>query len=50
MPGSTMHATLPLLLDTDFPAVRRRRLETVQANLGYVCPLAGAEIWRGRPL
>ena len=32
-----MRATLPLLLDTDFPAVRRRRLETVQANLGYVC-------------
>lgn len=32
-----MHATLPLLLETDFPAVRRRRLEVVQANLGYVC-------------
>lgn len=37
MPEPTMHATLPLLLDTDFPAVRRRRLEIVQANLGYVC-------------
>jgi radical SAM/Cys-rich protein len=32
-----MHATLPLLLETDFPPLRRRRLETVQANLGYVC-------------
>jgi radical SAM/Cys-rich protein len=32
-----MRATLPLLLDTDFPPLRRRRLETVQANLGYVC-------------
>lgn len=32
-----MHATLPLLKDTDFPAVRRSRLETLQANLGYRC-------------
>jgi radical SAM/Cys-rich protein len=32
-----MRATLPLLLDTDFPPVSRRRLETVQVNLGYVC-------------
>jgi radical SAM/Cys-rich protein len=32
-----MHATLPLLLDTDFPALRRRGLETLQVNLGYVC-------------
>jgi radical SAM/Cys-rich protein len=32
-----MHATLPLLARTDFPAVNRRRLETVQVNLGYVC-------------
>ncbi len=32
-----MRATLPLLLDTDFPPIRRRRLETVQVNLGYVC-------------
>ena len=32
-----MHATLPLLARTDFPAVTRRRLETVQVNLGYVC-------------
>ena len=32
-----MHATLPLLVDTNFPALRRRRLETVQVNVGYVC-------------
>jgi len=32
-----MHATLPLLAQTDFPPIRRRRLETVQVNLGYVC-------------
>ena len=32
-----MHATLPLLETTDFPALRRGRLETVQVNLGYLC-------------
>ena len=32
-----MHATLPLLARTDFPAIDRRRLETVQINVGYVC-------------
>jgi radical SAM/Cys-rich protein len=32
-----MHATLPLLVKTDFPAIRRRALETLQVNLGYVC-------------
>ncbi len=32
-----MHATLPLLATTDFPAIRRRRLETLQVNLGYRC-------------
>jgi radical SAM/Cys-rich protein len=32
-----MRATLPLLLDTDFPPLRRRQLEAVQVNLGYVC-------------
>jgi radical SAM/Cys-rich protein len=32
-----MHATLPLLLETDFPPLRRARLETVQVNVGYVC-------------
>src|SRR5207244_13548107 len=34
---SAMHATLPLLAETDFPAIARRRLETVQVNVGYVC-------------
>ncbi|MBI2311432.1 MAG: arsenosugar biosynthesis radical SAM protein ArsS [Betaproteobacteria bacterium] len=32
-----MHATLPLLAATDFPPIRRRRLETLQVNLGYRC-------------
>jgi len=32
-----MHATLPLLEDTSFPAIRRTRLETLQVNLGYRC-------------
>ncbi len=32
-----MHATLPLIRDTDFPAIRRKRLETLQVNLGYKC-------------
>jgi len=32
-----MHATLPLLTDTDFPPLARRALETLQVNLGYVC-------------
>ena len=32
-----MHATLPRLEQTDFPAIRRRRLETLQVNLGYKC-------------
>ena len=32
-----MHATLPLLRHTDFPALRRRRVETLQVNLGYRC-------------
>lgn len=32
-----MHATLPLLKATDFPALRRRGLETLQVNLGYRC-------------
>jgi radical SAM/Cys-rich protein len=32
-----MHATLPLLLHSDFPALRRGRLETLQVNLGYRC-------------
>jgi radical SAM/Cys-rich protein len=32
-----MHATLPLLISSDFPAIRRARLETLQVNLGYKC-------------
>ncbi len=32
-----MHATLPLLRDTDFPAIKRTRLKTVQVNVGYRC-------------
>ena len=32
-----MHATLPLLVRTDFPALRRRTVETLQINLGYRC-------------
>ena len=32
-----MHATLPLLTNTDFPAIKRGTLETLQVNLGYLC-------------
>ncbi len=32
-----MHATLPLLEQTDFPAIKRGKLETLQVNLGYRC-------------
>jgi len=32
-----MHATLPLLKNSDFPAINRGRLETLQVNLGYLC-------------
>ena len=32
-----MHATLPLLKNTDFPSLRRGALETLQVNLGYTC-------------
>ena len=32
-----MHATLPLLTESDFPDIRRSRLETLQVNLGYKC-------------
>jgi radical SAM/Cys-rich protein len=32
-----MHATLPLLVSTDFPALRRREVSTLQVNLGYRC-------------
>ncbi len=32
-----MHATLPLLKITDFPPLRRARVQTLQVNLGYTC-------------
>jgi radical SAM/Cys-rich protein len=32
-----MHATLPRLERTDFPAIRRGRLDTLQVNVGYKC-------------
>lgn len=32
-----MHATLPLLQATEFPSLRRKRLTTLQVNLGYKC-------------
>ena len=32
-----MHATLPLLQSSDFPALRRQATATLQVNLGYRC-------------
>ena len=32
-----MHATLPLMIDSDFPPLQRALLETLQVNLGYKC-------------
>ncbi len=32
-----MHATLPLLKESDFPTINRGRLDTLQVNLGYLC-------------
>ena len=32
-----MRDTRPLLLQTDFPSLRRQSIETLQVNLGYVC-------------
>jgi radical SAM/Cys-rich protein len=32
-----MHATLPLLIHGDFPAIKRKALEILQVNLGYKC-------------
>lgn len=32
-----MRATFPLLVDTDFPVLRRRQPDTLQVNLGYTC-------------
>ena len=35
-----MHNTMPLLEITDFPAIRRKKLDTLQVNLGYLCNLS----------
>ena len=32
-----MHATLPRLETSDFPAISRKQLDTLQVNLGYKC-------------
>ncbi len=32
-----MHATLPLLVNSDFPPLSRRVVDTLQVNLGYRC-------------
>ncbi|SHE93762.1 radical SAM/Cys-rich domain-containing protein [Microbulbifer donghaiensis] len=32
-----MHETLPLLEITDFPAIRREKIDTLQVNIGYRC-------------
>lgn len=32
-----MHATLPLLEVSDFPAIKRSKTEILQVNLGYLC-------------
>ncbi|MFA7293152.1 MAG: arsenosugar biosynthesis radical SAM (seleno)protein ArsS [Rhodocyclaceae bacterium] len=32
-----MHDTFPLLVKMEFPQLRRRKIETLQANLGYRC-------------
>ncbi|MFT7141240.1 MAG: radical SAM/Cys-rich protein, partial [Sulfitobacter sp.] len=35
-----MQDTKPLLIETDFPAIRRGALDTLQVNLGYLCNLS----------
>lgn len=35
-----MHAMMPLLKETDFPAIKRSALDIIQINLGYKCNLA----------
>ena len=35
-----MHATFPLLEKTDFPAIKRKKLEVLQVNVGYYCNLS----------
>ncbi len=37
---ATVKDTTPLLQQTDFPPLRRDRVETLQLNLGYLCNLA----------
>lgn len=37
-----MQDTRPLLLETDFPPLRRGVLDTLQVNLGYICNLSCA--------
>lgn len=32
-----MHPTLPKLTETDFPTIKRKKLEILQVNLGYLC-------------
>ncbi len=35
-----MHATLPLLVNSSFPPISRKKLDTLQMNLGYRCNLS----------
>ncbi|MDX8378616.1 MAG: arsenosugar biosynthesis radical SAM protein ArsS [Gallionella sp.] len=35
-----MHATLPLLQATQFPALHRQKLEALQVNIGYKCNMS----------
>lgn len=35
-----MRDTKPLLLETDFPQIRRKQLDTLQVNLGYLCNIS----------
>jgi radical SAM/Cys-rich protein len=35
-----MHATLPLLQLTDFPSIKRHKLEILQVNIGYKCNMS----------
>jgi radical SAM/Cys-rich protein len=35
-----MHDTKPLLINSSFPAIVRRRLAVLQVNLGYLCNLS----------
>src|SRR6476660_4380118 len=32
-----MRAVLPLVRESDFPQIRRKRLDTLQVNVGYKC-------------